>query len=236
MKSGEELEKEIASFNELWVGGTTRPKFGWEKSKMRAEYQDLEGIVEVCIDPYIDGATVLEIGAGGGFWTQRMLKAKEINCFDALSADHNKFWDRVNRRDGIEYFQVTDFECNDLTDDSIDYLFSYDVFCHISLSGSDAYLKNLHKKLKVGANCFIMIGDINKYKSEAGKKKMVKVGGHSDLSDLVEDDDGDPTPGRWYLYGVDKFCALLDKYGYTLVSKDVVIDIDKNSPIIHFKK
>ena len=232
-----DLKKELKSFQNLWKGGTARPKLGWKKSAELAKFQDLNGIVKTCINPYVNNnTTVLEIGAGGGFWTQKMLHAKEIFCLDALSAKHNKFWGRIGKKANIKYFQVKDFQCNELENNSIDFVFSYDVFCHISYSGCETYLKNLHSKLKNGADCFIMIADINKYKQQSGLDNGVRLGYFKSVEEMVADIDGKPFPGRWYFYGVDLFCDLLDKYNYKLVSKDVVIEEDKISPIIHFKK
>ena len=53
---------------------------------------------------------------------------------------------------------------------------------------------------------------------------------------FVDDYDGDPINGRWYFYGIDRFCYLLKKYDYKIVSKDVIGEYDKKSPIVHFKK
>jgi len=49
----------------------------------------------------------------------------------------------------MKYFQVTDFNLNFILSDFLDYVFSYDVFFHISYSGQEKYLENLYKKCKV---------------------------------------------------------------------------------------
>ena len=53
-----------------------------------------------------------------------------------LSADHNNFWQYLgkNANDKIEYFHSYDFHLNFLKDGEIEFVFSYDVFCHISFS------------------------------------------------------------------------------------------------------
>lgn len=237
MKSEKELKKELDGFIDFWHGGTSRAKMGWKKSVKKAIFEDLEAIVDICITPFVTEDTdVLEIGADGGFWTQKMTHAKSLYCFDSLSAKHNGFWNRVAKKDKIKYFQVQDFLCNDLEDDSIDYLFSYDVFCHISYSGTDAYLENLWPKLRHGANCFIMIADADKYYYEPGRKKLMTHAGFENFDEFAKDYDGTSSNGRWYFYGTELFCESLSKYGYELVSKDVAVEADKLSPIIHFKK
>lgn len=234
----DKLRKELMSFSNLWRGGTTHPRIGWEKSVETSIHQDLEQIVEICISPYVNQTTnVLEIGAGGGFWTQRMLNANSITCFDALSAKHNRFWRRIGgKRKNVSYFKVSDFKCNELKKESIDYVFSYDVFCHISYSGASAYLRYMRRKLADGANCLIMIADADKYDFEDGRNKLMRRAGFSNFNDLVRDYDGAPKNGRWYFYGTDLFCKLLERHGYTLVSRDVATEADKLNPIIHFRK
>ena len=60
--------------------------------------------------------------------------------------------------------------------------------------------------------------------------------GFVDWDLFVDDYDGNPVAGRWYFYGIDRFCYLLKKYDYKIVSKDVIGEYDKKSPIVHFKK
>ena len=46
----------------------------------------------------LEGKTLLEIGCGGGQWTKFISELdifKKIICVDALSAEHNKFWNHL---------------------------------------------------------------------------------------------------------------------------------------------
>ena len=100
----------------------------------------------------------------------------------------------------------------------------------------EEYLKNLYPKLKKGSECFIMIADPDKYIDQNGQYKLMTSAGFVDWGLFVDDYDGDPVAGRWYFYGIDRFCALLNKYNYNLLSKDVIGKYDIRSPIIHFTK
>ena len=235
MKTNEELSDEIGSFKDLWKGGTTLAKNGWD---CVAKQRDINSIYEICIEPYVnDESNVLEIGCNGGGWTRRMLQAKTVTCFDALSAKHTGFWNNISvNQTNVKYHHVNDFNCNELEDNSIDYVFSYDVFCHISYSGTKAYLENLYKKLTNGTNLFIMIADIDKYKDLAGLHSLRKRAGFKTIQELVDDYDGEAKNGRWFFYGIDRFCDLLNDSGYQLVNRDVMGDKDPRSPTIHFKK
>ena len=237
--SQEKLRNEIESFSSLWEGGTTLSKYGWEAclEPRLKNGVDLEKIEEICILPFINEESIaLEIGTNGGAWLKRMMKAKNLIGTDVLSPEHTGFFNNIPQSDKVEYIQVTDFSCDELEKDSITYLFSYDVFCHISYSGTEEYLKNLYPKLKKGADCFIMIADPDKYIHENGRNKLMTSAGFVDWDLFVDDYDGNPVAGRWYFYGIDRFCYLLKKYDYKIVSKDVIGEYDKKSPIVHFKK
>lgn len=237
----EKLKREIRSFSNLWKGGTTPSRVGWEQAAVICKntgQQNMYKIHEICIEPYTDNAVILDIGTNGGAWLTKMQNAKKLIGIDVLSAEHTGFWKNIptNIREKVDFFQVTDFECDFLNDNSIDYVFSYDVFCHMSYSGAESYLKNLYNKLKPGANCFIMIADPIKYQDMNGRKKLMKIAGFNNWDDFVNDYDGEPNNGRWYFYGVEKFSELLKKYNYDLISKDVIGPYDPRSPIIHFRK
>ena len=235
----EKLISEINSFKNLWKGGTTLSYQGWEscaKDRLKAGI-DINKIYEICIEPYItDNTFALEIGPNGGAWMKKMMKAKKLVGIDVLSAEYVGFWNNIPKVDKVTYHHVKDFSCDCLEENSIDYLFSYDVFCHISYSGTEEYLKNLHNKLKKGADCFVMIADSKKYQHQQSREKCARASGFNSWEELVADSDGHPTPGRWYFYNTEKFCDLLEKYNYTLLNKDVIGKYDAISPIIHFKR
>tara|TARA_B100001123_G_scaffold217020_1_gene245028 strand:- start:9078 stop:9656 length:579 start_codon:yes stop_codon:yes gene_type:complete len=191
-----------------------------------------------------------------------MKNAKRLIGIDALPAAHLGFWSRMTRDlspeelKKVEFHQISDFKCSFLEDNSIDYVFSYDVFCHISYSGAKAYIENLAPKLKKGANCFIMIADYDKYiyKDRAlfigdaedsnkfinlnGLNKLAKGAGFDSVDEFVADYDGikKQSPGRWYFYNTDRFVELIENNDYELINRDVAVIADPLNPIIHFRK
>ena len=71
---------------------------------------------------------------------------------------------------------MSDFKLNTISDNSLDFVFSYDVFCHLSLSSVELYLKSLFKKCKKNSKLMIMYADPEKYlKSEPENKYHVKI-------------------------------------------------------------
>jgi len=246
----DKLKREIESFQELWPGGSNPSKMGWSTAvaelAKRGTY--VEKIVGHCITPYITPeARVLDIGTNGGFWLLPMQDAKEIIGMDVLPADHLNFWSNVNSRMSsenaakVKFKHVTDFSCCEVEDNSLDLVYSYDVFCHISLEGSVEYLRNLYPKMKKGASAFIMIADDSKYPRDEtgmkGRNKLMLRAGFTNWEDFVEDDgELSQVSGRWYFYGRDKFCAAAEELGYRVVSPDCAEDMDRKCPIVHFCK
>jgi hypothetical protein len=232
-----DLREEIKSFHGLWTGGTslTRQGFKAAAAARLRHGSDMHKIYEMCIAPYITSETeALDIGTNGGGWLKMMLGAKRLVGIDILTAEQSGFWRNMPRLGNIEYYQVEDFSCDCIEDNSLDHVFSYDVFCHISFSGATAYMKNLYSKMRPGTNCFIMIGDGDKYQDPRGKDKLAISAGFSSWEALVADYDGPPNKGRWYLYGIERFCAMVEEQGYRVINPDIIGAYDRNSPIVHF--
>ncbi len=209
-----------------------------------------------CIKPYIRSNTIaLEIGPGRGGWTKCMLDAQEIWVLDAMSAEFNKFYEYVGRREGVHYIEVEDFSCKGLPIEHFDYMFSFGCLCHISFDGISEYAKNLYDKLKPGAQCFWMIADFDKYNEvmknymrySIVERHMPNPTNHAQLyRDLrkfygenkpklrAPNDGHSPAPGTWYHAGVSRTCEMLRQAGYEIVDEDVGTCL--RDPIICFEK
>ncbi len=149
----------------------------------------LYSIYHACVKPYIKPDTaVLEIGPGRGAWTKTMLPAQEIWCLDALTAEHNKFWEYVGpeNKGKVNYIRVSDFSCSDLPEDHFDFLFSFGTFCHIPWEGHSQYYENLFSKMKKGGTAMIMFGDFDKYNAAIKAYENVRIKVQPELSDLNE--------------------------------------------------
>jgi SAM-dependent methyltransferase len=226
------LQHEILSFQGIWEGGF---RTGYDTKRN-------QHVLEKYLNEHMHGANVLEIGCGGGQWTKFLYdlnRFTNIYCVDVLSAAHNKFWEYVGyeRADIITYTQVKDFSLAHIPDESLDYVFSYDVFCHISKSGQNEYLKSLYKKCKPGAKLCIMYADAHKYFASEPANIIIQQREQNFFGDLeilkqilVDKSDGAPfPPGRWYWIGIDGFLKLCKENGFAILERD--IDIDKTNPI-----
>lgn len=228
------LKDEIESFKNLWYGG-----YRTGHSPKRNQ----KGLEEYLKAQLGSDMVVLEIGCGGGQWSAQICdEVSKLYCVDVLSEEHNNFFNFVghDKKGKIEYYQVDNFDLDDIPDNSLDYVFSYDVFCHISSSGINSYLKSLYKKCKKGCVLNIMYADVYKYfesepehiyisQTEFGEDDIVKLQGM-----MVEDHDGDPREGRWYWVGVDRFIEMCESNRFKILDRD--INIDKTNPITIFAK
>ncbi len=258
------LKEELKSFQNLWKGGffegeplsPTEPTnyylYGETMTVLHATYLK-------CIKPFINENTVaLEIGPGRGAWTKTMLKAKEITVIDALSAEHNQFFEYVGRSSKIKYIQVNDFLAKELPDNHFNYMFSFGCLCHVSFEGIAEYATNLFKKLAPGCNCFWMIADYDKLNNAferqneldyalklLRKRRLLKIlvpyyrlfkiwNNQNKVFFADKNEDNEPRAGRWYHCGVDRCQQMLQDVGYRIIESDV--DTVYRDPIIHFTK
>jgi len=245
--SNEKLQKELKSFQGIWQNG-----FHTGYDNVRNQ-RLLEERLKKLSDKSM-AKECLEIGCGGGQWTKFMLSAcsfEKIWCVDALSAEYNNFFQHVGIEENderINYCQVQDFTLGHIPDQSIDFVFSYDVFCHISRSGTKAYLNSLSKKCKPGCILLIMYADAEKYiknVSHSLKRTFIKLQSKeanytgSDETALARkmelESDGEASPqGRWYWYGTKSFCQMCVDAGFHIIERDLCID--QLNPITLFEK
>jgi hypothetical protein len=252
------LTDELKSFKGIWKGGyfegdplspvakSTYGKLGF-MSVLHATYLR-------CIKPYVGKDTVaLEIGPGRGAWTKTLLPSKEVFVLDALSAEHNGFFEYLGHPENVKYFQVEDFDCEILPDDYFSYMFSFGCLCHVSFEGITKYAVNVYPKLKKGSNCFWLVADYDKHNNAISSLESLNVLTESipqkyfplkqlllyflkrkEPNFLNSDEDDTPTPGRWYHAGVERTCLMLQNAGYKIIDSDV--GTCHRDPIIHFTK
>jgi hypothetical protein len=189
-----------------------------------------------------------------------MLPSKEVWTIDARSAEENCFFEYLGNPTNVKYFQVEDFKCEMLPENSFDYMFSFGCLCHVSFAGITEYAVNLYPKMKKGSNCFWMIADYDKYnrviqdfdKYSVWKALVPRTPKFIPLRFLftflmkaekirtpnqhpvMPDKDQEPRRGRWYHSGIERTCAMLEETGYQIVDPDVGTII--RDPIIHFRK
>lgn len=119
----------------------------------------IDRVCKTCLIPFYNVEhNALEIGCGGGVFTEKMLgRFYELTVVDVIK---NPFG---NKTEHFKYIELPNHS-NDLQgiySDSIDFCFSYNVFCHMSNDFLRAYLKSIHGVLKEGGNLVFMLSNYN---------------------------------------------------------------------------
>ena len=254
----------LRQFSSLWHGGyfegdprdphgeNTYGEYGYN-SAIFTTYM-------ACIRPYVDAnTTALEIGPGRGAWSKVILGcgAKHLYALDAASAEHTGFWQYVGSADRATYILAKDFSLDGVPDNSIDYFFSFGVFCHLKPEMSAAYIGSLARKMKSGANGFLQFGDFDKYnhclkdpssyvllRALKGKRRLLARLAYSillkrrmnftPLSKDAKSNLADPEGrGSWYHWSTHDACATIKACGFEIVEPD--INVLSRDPVVHFR-
>ena len=114
------------------------------------------------VEPYfVPGGTVVEIGSGGGRWTQYLRAAGRLivveynpESFDYLRA----------RFPGLAFtpYRTGGYEMRGVADACADFVFTFDVFVHLEPDGIQAYLHEIERVLRPGATAVVHYGDVRK--------------------------------------------------------------------------
>lgn len=114
------------------------------------------------VEPYVvPGTTVLEIGSGGGRWTQYLARAGHLVSVE-LNAEAFDYLRKRFPDLRIDTYQTSGFEMHGVAGASIDFLFTFDVFVHLEPEGIGAYLQEIERVLRRGAVAVVHYGDIRK--------------------------------------------------------------------------
>ena len=98
---------------------------------------------------------ILEIGPGAGRWTEYLQKnAKHLILVDIAPKCIEMCKERFAGHSNIEYHVLED-NIDFLHENSIDFVWSYDVFVHVNPSDIDRYVENIRRILKLGGTAVI---------------------------------------------------------------------------------
>jgi SAM-dependent methyltransferase len=138
--------------------------------------------------------TALEIGPGGGRWTRYLLGFKQVYAVDY----HQELLDQLKKnfnKPNVTFVKNNGTDFPSVPDASIDFLFTFGVFVHLDNPIIEAYLENMKRILKPGANAVIQYSD---------KRKI--------LAQRIEGfADNDP----------DRMRAMVEAAGFTIVEEDL---------------
>jgi ubiquinone/menaquinone biosynthesis C-methylase UbiE len=138
-------------------------KYGEEWTEQVRELKGLEPnkwkdmVVNQIMMKYLNkNLTLLEVGPGAGRWTKILQKkAYKIIIADISEECLRICKDRFQEYSNIEYYLIRDGRLNFLDDESIDYIWSYDVFVHINPTDTEQYIAAFQRILKSGGIAII---------------------------------------------------------------------------------
>lgn len=101
------------------------------------------------------GSKILEIGPGAGRWTEALQKlAKRLIIADISKKCLSLCRERFKKNNNIEY-RLIEGRLDFIKDDSIDYIWAYDVFVHINPTDVERYIEDFRRILKPGGCALI---------------------------------------------------------------------------------
>lgn len=176
----------------------------WEVYIEQAKIPEAEFVDIMLNDRYKPDGVCLEIGCGGGYWTDKYLAPnfKQVIALDVLPPV-------AFTHPNIAYIELPDrnFECFGVNDASIDFAFSFGVFCHLSLEAIQTYLNAIFTKLKPGGEAVL-------YFSNNDRRPHYKPGEACNVTDQHI---------QWVNNDTKTTIKMLKKAGFTAI-KDIMPD------------
>jgi len=152
--------------------------------------------------PYITKESeVMEIGCGGGKFSVMIAPfCKKLICSDISQQMLNRTSQRLSNFTNVQYLKLDGEDFKGVEDESLDFVFSYDVFVHLDVEDIFCYLRDMKRILKKGGRAAIHFANIL---SEEGWKKFVSE---------VEYSRQEPKP-------LGRFCYLTPEYANHMITK-----------------
>ena len=152
-------------------------------------------IKEVMLKYIKKNSNILEIGPGGGRWTEFLIKlAKNLVIADITEKCLEICKERFSSEKNIEY-KLIQKSLEFLEDNSINYIWSYDVFVHINPTDIEKYIKEFSR---------ILVG--------GGLAIIHHSGEYSNFDDMKK--------GWRTFMGKDNFARIVNKYGLKMIIQD----------------
>ena len=122
-----------------------------------------QSLVETYIFPYIDGQTSsLEIGPGHGRWVEHYVDhVAKATLLDLSPTCIEICRKRFSGRNNIEYIVNDGRKLSGIANDSIDFVWSYDVFVHVEIPAIRSYFVEFARVVRPGGILVIHHADQN---------------------------------------------------------------------------
>jgi SAM-dependent methyltransferase len=156
----EQRRGELGPAHRRWRGNSAvdnRERWtAWNWSQRGEEWNASPAWKQALIDDVLrrwipPGGVVLEIGPGGGRWSEPLQAlARRLILVDVSPRPLELCRERLAWADNVEYVLTTGSELRGVSDGSVDAVWSFDVFVHVAPLDVAAYLTEIARVLKPG--------------------------------------------------------------------------------------
>jgi SAM-dependent methyltransferase len=128
----------------------------WDWSSLGEEWNESEDWKQGLIDDVLlatipGGGTVVEIGAGGGRWSEVLVeRAERTILVDVTPAVLELCRERLGERSDVEYRLSSGSDLPGVEDRSVDAIWSFDVFVHVAPVDQAGYVDEIARVLRPG--------------------------------------------------------------------------------------
>lgn len=160
-----ESKRRYSLLRRLYAAGKNAlhpPIYGTEWGDLEA-VPPLAFVLQRYLLPYVNRNDVaLEIGPGGGRWTKHLTDFGKLYAIDY----HAELLKELNKNfasyDNIVFIKNNGSDFPGVTENSVDFLFSFGTFVHLDFPLIESYLQNIKPIIKNGANVVIQYSDKTK--------------------------------------------------------------------------
>jgi ubiquinone/menaquinone biosynthesis C-methylase UbiE len=148
-----ELKKQIPGMNSKEINSIVWENWNWEKNygeEWTYNNDWKNSIIQfIMLKHFDENKSILEIGPGGGKWTEYLVKiSKELYLTDISKKCLEICKNRFQKNNHIHYYLTDGASLSFLKDESIDYIWSFDVFVHIAPADVGNYMSEFKRVLK----------------------------------------------------------------------------------------
>lgn len=154
-----ELKYDLPGSNSVARNYSAWQNWNWEMAgeewTQSAEWKQ-SLIDEVILSNIEPGKTVLEIGPGGGRWTEVLQQiADQLIVVDLTDKAINVCKKRFSHCNNIQFFVNDGSSLDFIPDETVDFIWSFDVFVHIGPRDIEQYVREMKRILKKGGRGMI---------------------------------------------------------------------------------
>lgn len=117
------------------------------------ERHDLQQVRDRFLLPFVNPEKVaLEIGSGGGRWTQFLLPFRQVICVEMNPEMFGYLRDRFGNARNLNYVTTHDYDLPFVPENHVDFAFTFGVFVHLDFELISGYVGSLRNVLKPGGD------------------------------------------------------------------------------------